>query len=104
DFYDQECPTGTFMSSGWNTTMFRKVDLIIRAIKENWQKIFIHADVDIQFFAETKSTILSSMLNQDLAIQRDDIVGNACAGFFACRGNEKTLKLWQEVKTKMMKN
>ena len=37
------------------------------------------------------------MENNDLVIQQDDQRGRLCSGFFACRGNQKTLQLWQDV-------
>jgi len=98
EVYEQKCASGEFMKSGWIETMHHKVDLVIRAIKENWGKVFVHADVDIQFFGPTQEIIRTSMEGKDLVIQQDDPYGLMCAGFFACRGNEKTLKLWQTVK------
>src|SRR5579864_4047396 len=47
---EQTCPTANFLSEGWTQTTMRKVDLIIRAIQENWDSFFIFSDVDIQFF------------------------------------------------------
>ena len=101
EFYDQTCPSVRFMSKGWTKTTTRKVDLIIRAIKENWGSIFIFSDVDIQFFCPIKNTILMYMTDKDMVIQRNTPDGVLCSGFFACRGNEKTLRLWEDVK-KMM--
>ncbi len=94
----QQCRSGSFLESGWNDTMLKKVDLIIHAIKENWHKIFIHADVDIQFFGKTKDMIFQAMQGYDMAFQRDTLSGELCAGFFACVGNERTLSLWQDIK------
>jgi hypothetical protein len=92
------------MDEGWTDTTIRKVDLIIRAIKENWGSIFIFSDVDIQFFAPIKATILKLMKNKDLMIQKNSPNGVLCSGFFACRANEKTLQLWQDVKLTMQKD
>jgi len=33
-----------------------------------------------------------------MAIQRNALNKDVCAGFFICKGNERTLKLWQEIK------
>jgi len=98
EVYEQQCESGEFMKTGWIETMHHKVDLVIRAIKENWGKVFVHADVDIQFFGPTQEIIREAMEGKDLVIQQDDPWGLMCAGFFACRGNEKTLKLWQIIK------
>jgi len=68
--YPQECQTGAFMDKGWIDCMMKKADLIIRAIQENPGKIFIHADVDIQFFGPVKDTIEKIMKGKDMVIQK----------------------------------
>ncbi|HEV2916851.1 MAG TPA: hypothetical protein VGW78_03830, partial [Candidatus Babeliales bacterium] len=93
EFCEQTCPSAQFMSEGWTDTTIRKVDLIIRAIQENWGSIFIFSDVDIQFFAPVQEKILTLMEGKDLVIQKNSPNGVLCTGFFACRGNEKTLQL-----------
>jgi nucleotide-diphospho-sugar transferase len=99
--WEQTCPTAQFLSEGWTQTTMRKVDLIIRAIHENWGSFFIFSDVDIQFFRPIKKTIISLIKNYDLIIQKNNPEGVLCSGFFACRGNEKTLQLWTDVKKRM---
>jgi hypothetical protein len=103
EFCEQTCESAKFMSDGWTKTTMRKVDLIIRAIKENWGEIFIFSDVDIQFFAPIQGYILKLMEGKDIIMQRNNPDGVLCTGFFACRANEKTLKLWQDVKKIMQK-
>lgn len=101
EFCEQTCPSAKFKSKGWTKTTIRKVDLIIRAIKENWGSVFIFSDVDIQFFCPIQNTILMYMTDKDMVIQKNNPSGVLCSGFFACRGNEKTLRLWEDVKRKM---
>jgi len=101
EYHDQECPSGSFMHSGWTKTTRRKVDMIIQAVKDNWGKIFIYSDVDIQFFGKTKDIILDLIQDKDIIIQRNNPTGTACSGFFVCKGNEQTLKLWQMAKEYM---
>jgi hypothetical protein len=101
EFCEQTCPSAKFMEEGWTQTTMRKVDLIIRAIQENWGKIFIFSDVDIQFFASIQEIILTNMQGKDFVIQKNTPSGVLCSGFFACRGNEKTLQLWMDVKKRM---
>ena len=103
EFYDQTCPSAKFMREGWTETTMRKVDLIIRAIKENWGSIFIFSDVDIQFFCPIQQTVLMYMHDNDMMIQKNSPSGVLCTGFFVCRGNEKTLQLWKDVKKTMEK-
>jgi hypothetical protein len=101
EFCDQTCSSAKFMGDGWTETTQRKVDLIIRAIKENWGSIFIFSDVDIQFFAPIQNTILMYMHDKDMVMQKNTPSGVLCTGFFSCRGNEKTLQLWTDVKKAM---
>jgi len=101
EFHEQTCPSASFLSDGWTRTTIRKVDLIIRAIKENWGKVFIFSDVDIQFFAPIEGKIRSLMQEKDMLIQRNNPRGTLCSGFFALRANENTLHLWQDVKKYM---
>ena len=101
EFCEQTCLKAEFMSEGWTKTTMRKVDLIIRAIQENWGKIFIFSDVDIQFFRPIKNMIISLMEGKDILMQKNNPEGVLCTGFFACRANEKTLRLWTDVKHTM---
>ncbi|UCC41080.1 MAG: hypothetical protein JSV96_06530, partial [Candidatus Aminicenantes bacterium] len=82
----------------WMEMMKKKVDIIIKAIKENWDKVFVYSDVDIQFFKKTKKTIIEFIKNKDMVIQRNTSYGSLCAGFFAARGNNKNLCIWQDIR------
>src|SRR5277367_302503 len=86
EFCEQTCRTAEFMSEGWTATTMRKVDLILRAIKENWGEVFIFSDVDIQFFSPIKEVILTLMKDKDIIMQKNNPDGVLCTGFFACRG------------------
>lgn len=98
---EQTCETVKFMAEGWTDTTLRKVDLIIRAIHENWGSLFIFSDVDIQFFKPIKNIILKLIQDNDLIIQKNNPEGVLCSGFFVCRGNQKTLDLWTDVRDMM---
>lgn len=104
EFHEQECPTGSFMSPGWKQTMHRKIDLILRAIEECWGGIFVHSDIDIQFFKPTKELLVKALEDNDFVVQQDDPKGGICAGFFACRANEQTRNLWQTIKQMVDEN
>jgi hypothetical protein len=101
EFAQQTCESATFMNSGWTKTTLAKVDLIIRAIEENKDDIFIFSDVDIQFFGPIEELIMQLMENKDIVMQKNNPEGVLCTGFFACRANEKTLQLWKDVKKHM---
>ncbi len=72
-----------------------KLRLLIDAIKENWSKIIIFSDIDIQFFGITETVILESMQNNDIAFQEQS-GGIKNIGFMAIQCNEKTLSLWEQ--------
>ena len=95
---------GNFKDANFLRAVRAKVDLILRAIQENWNQIFIFSDVDIQFFKPTKRIVLDLMDGKDMVIQRDSPKGMMCTGFFACRGNEKTLAIWTDVREFMRLN
>jgi len=101
--YAQKSLPADYMSDGWIDTMLDKVEVIIRAIRENEGKIFIHSDADVQFFGRTQGVILKAIDRLDMVIQRDTIMGSVCAGFFAARGNEKNLLLWQNIREGLLK-
>jgi len=93
--FDQNCE-GYYRCDGWGDAMLNKVNLIIRTIKETWGDYFVYSDCDIMFFDKIKDQLLKSIRNHDISFQHD---GNSvCAGFFICKSNENTLKLWETVK------
>lgn len=102
--FEQKCKSGNYMSDGWFETMYDKIDLVIRGIEENWNDYFIHSDCDIQFFGEIKNDLLNQVNGMDLAgINEDPFNPNSetCCGFFICKGNDRTLSLFKEVKNVM---
>lgn len=100
--YDQQCQSATFKQQGWHETMLKKVDLIIRGVKENWGRWFIHADVDIQFLAPIYKEIIPLLGDNDMLVQWLDSCNIACPGFLVCKGNASTLELWTEIKKRMI--
>lgn len=94
---DQECPTGSYYQDGWKKTTMKKVDVFIQACVENQGKTFVYSDVDIQFFGPLKQTLIYELSDFDIAIQ-NDYLGGMCSGFFVCKGNERTLKMFQSMK------
>lgn len=100
---DQGCPSGEFQSNGWTKTMLWKSNLILQAVQENWGQVFIYSDIDVQFFRSVKSTIVKLIRGQDIIFLRDSPQGTLCAGFFACRANQKTLRLWEDIREILLK-
>jgi len=101
--FQQECSSGNFMENGWIDTMHKKVLLILKGIEENWGQVFVHSDCDLYFFKPFKEQILNEIHDYDLVGQHDG--GNSiCCGFFACKGNDKTKKLFEAVLNDISKN
>lgn len=95
---EQACKNGEFMAAGWLETMLGKVDLILRAIRENPGEVFLHSDVDVQFFQPIQSDIEGLMQGKDFVIMRDSPRGVMCPGFFAGRGTDRLLDLWSRIR------
>lgn len=98
EHFPQECPSGNFHGDGWMNTMRRKVQYVIRAIEENMGGWFIHSDCDIQFFGDFYEDIKKNLQGMDIVAMDDNML---CAGFFACRGSEKMLTMWNDIDDKL---
>lgn len=93
----QECPSGEYYSKGWHKTTRRKVDFFYQACKENFGGEFVFSDVDVQFFGKVKDTLIEELGDFDIACQ-DDTSNISCSGFFICKCNERTLKMFENMK------
>lgn len=94
---EQTCPSACYKKAGWKDTTLQKVEMIIDAIYKTWGYYFVYSDIDVQFFGPIKKELEGFLQEYDLVIQKDHPNGTLCSGFFACKSNEKTLKLWQDV-------
>jgi len=99
---DQECKSASYMHDGWMHTMLKKVDLILRGIRENWGQPFLHSDVDVIFLRPTRDVLMKSLNGMDMAIQRNNRKGSVCAGFMAIQGNDRTQRLWEAIRKEMI--
>lgn len=96
--FDQECSSGEYMTEGWNKTMKKKVDLILKAIDRG--EVFIHSDCDVIYLQDPTEKILQELGDCDLAFQSDYIQGREtwyCMGFFVCRPSPKVRNLFVKV-------
>ena len=98
--------SGEYYETGWIETMEEKIEVIIQAIHENWGDWFVYSDVDVQFFREIIPILekeLQYKEGRDIVFQSDHPYPKpvACAGFFAAFGNEKTLRLWSDVRDRV---
>jgi hypothetical protein len=87
---------GVFMDDGWERSMSKKLDQIIKACES--EEIFIHSDSDVYFFRDIEKKILEELGDFDIAFQDDGYVG-LCMGFFVCRPNKKVIDLFKSVKS-----
>ena len=82
--------------------MLYKVDIIIQAIKENYNDMFVFSDVDIIFCKKVSQDLVSLLGDKDIIFLSNDYrKTTACTGFFICRGNIRTLNLWIECKKRL---
>ena len=88
--------SGFYMSKNYLEGILEKIDCIIQAIKDNWGGVFLFSDVDIIFIKDVSIDLISRLKSKDILFQRELYAGGLVnTGFFVCRGNEGTLKLWQ---------
>lgn len=92
----QWCISATFRRSGWRHTQCQKLRTWIAAL--NASEIFIGADVDIQWFRNTKEAFFQALGDNDLAVQTYPD-GSICSGLFICRSNDATKKMWNSILT-----
>jgi hypothetical protein len=91
-----------FLQEDYLKGILYKVDVIIRAIQENYNDIFVFSDVDIIFFHKVSRDLISLLGDKDIVFLSDNYRKSiACTGFFICRGNIKTLNLWKECKKRL---
>ena len=105
--YEQKCKSARLGSEGWLETMYFKIDTILNGIKEHIGKennVFIHSDIDIQFFGNFIQDCddLFKKSNCDILFQKGG--RSICMGFFICRANEKTKRFFTDIKTNMKQN
>lgn len=98
-----DCPTGAYYSGGWAKMMERKVDVILRGIRENRGDILVYADADIQFFRPIEEYLRAELTGYDFVAQQGWPSKTICAGFLAIRANEATKQLFEYVKAQCAK-
>jgi predicted O-methyltransferase YrrM len=87
---------GFIHSPSWCRGVIHKVEVIIQAIRENWGRVFVWSDVDAQFFGPISEWAEAATRELDIVFQVDAPGPALCNGFFFCRGNEETLRLWTD--------
>jgi len=89
----------------FNIVAIKKLELIVKSIKENINDIIVWSDVDIQFFGKCENAILESLKDKDIVFQRKWLCRDEVnVGFHAMKCNERTLRLWEYVLRYCRKN
>jgi hypothetical protein len=88
---EQISPTGEYESKGFDLTMLKKIEWIIKNIDPNDDEPLVFADCDIQFF----ENINEELGEYDILFQED--IGSYCAGFFICKQNLLVLEFFKYV-------
>ena len=98
NIYDQVCPSGNFMETGWKETMIIKNELIVNSLNETEEgEIIIHSDIDIQFFKDIKKNLnLSLFIDNDIICQ-EDAPSVFCYGFMIIKNNIKTKNMFKHI-------
>lgn len=90
----QDCKTGEYFEDGWADSMKRRMINILDALQAlNYNNLFLHCDIDIEFFGPIRHDLTNLLGDKDFAIQKDHPSGQACNGFFVCRKTDKVLEL-----------
>ena len=101
--HEQVCASGDYFDPGWRESMLFKVNMIIDTISHTWGNWFIYSDVDVQFFSKVEPILSKCIEGYDIVLQNDHVYPKCvpCAGFFACRSNNETMKLFNNIKQYM---
>ena len=93
---EQKCSTGSFKDEGWDEATQQKIEVLLSIIDtDDGSDFFIFSDVDIQFFKPVYNLGKIALKNHDIVFQ-NDYGGGPCTGFFYCKRNIKTRKLFEE--------
>src|SRR5260370_844629 len=87
---------GAIGSESFRRAVVKKVEVIVAAIQETWGEIFIWSDIDVQFFAPLGEWAIAATRQLDIVFQIDAPGPSLCNGFFFCRSNDDTLRLWED--------
>ena len=73
-----------------------KLNFMAEVCRENLGETIVFADADVQFFGTLKKTLLEELGEFDIACQQGGVYTcfGLCTGFFVCRCNDVTLKLF----------
>lgn len=89
---------GSGFTLGWYNILRKRIGFLLDKIKENWGKIIIWSDIDIQFFGKCSGLISKSIIDKDIIFlsehwPKKEVNG----GFYVMRCNSKTLLFLESV-------
>jgi hypothetical protein len=74
-----------------------KTEMIIDAIKNNYNTIIIISDIDIVFYKPVIPTVSECMIHSEICFQKETRESGINIGFIAIYCNENTLQFWNRV-------
>lgn len=92
----QKCQSATYMNDGWLETMIEKIQIIIKAIEDNYEQVFIYSDCDVIFCNPFIQDCLIRLNNKDIIFQKDG-ESNACCGFMVISANKNSYNFFNLV-------
>ncbi|MBD3245593.1 MAG: hypothetical protein GF333_01100 [Candidatus Omnitrophica bacterium] len=89
---------GDWSSPGFLELVRIKLQYLVRLVKENYGKVIIWSDLDIQFFRECTPLIRREIKGKDILFQAEHWPQKEInSGFMVIRCNEKTLSFFEAV-------
>jgi len=74
-----------------------KTEMIIEAIKNNYNNVIVISDIDIIFYKPVIPTIEEYMVDKEICFQKEKIHGGINIGFMSILCNDNTLNFWNSV-------
>jgi len=93
---------GDFLSREFIECICRKLDLILRSIRENDGDVIVWSDIDIQFVDVRPEILLEQLGEHDIAFQREGRkVTDINSGFLICRCHPRVAAFFARVKERL---
>lgn len=96
----QKCRTGSLFDVGWRDQMIEKQIFINKCLSSfSKDEVLVFTDVDISFYGNIKTDLISSLGTQDICFMKDhnsDTTGR-CGGFFITKPTDKMKTFFADV-------
>lgn len=87
--------SGLYLADNWASFIKEKVKYVLEIIYKDDDECFVFSDIDVQFFGNIKSDLMHQLGLYDIIFQND--FNFCCAGFFACKKNSRTFRLFNNI-------